>query len=332
MINAMLDAALALAKKGLAVFPAKFVGKQKLGCTSAEKSNGNPWGYTRDPDEIRTYWKRWPNAAIGLPTGAVNGFFVLDLDTKAGGHDHDGEASLQQLVQEHRKDLPVTRGAFTPTGGMHLYYKQPPKIAVPCSASNLGPGIDVRGDGGFVIAPPSVRPRVGAYEWRTPAIIYSIKVAPSWLLDLLVERQRPELSTPTVIDPITCDPNMLAAMQADCGMGLSNNPADVYGPDNPRLKLEAALAHIPADIDYGDWFRIACAIYAALGDDGFSLFDRWSSESSTKYKGTEDCERKWQQCAKVRAINPGTIYWLADQYDPGWRNWYRRLLAVEVVS
>jgi hypothetical protein len=134
-----------------------------------------------------------------------------------------------------------------------------------------------------------------------------------------------------VYDPASLDPAMLVEMSANAGRGVSLDPHDCHAEENPRLKIEAALAHIPADIEYPDWFRIACAIHGALGDDGFDLFDRWSSEGA-KYKGTEDCANKWKQCAKVRSIRPDTIYWFADQHDPGWRAWYKRLVDAGVSS
>jgi hypothetical protein len=327
----MLDAALALARKGLHVFPAKFVGRKKLGCTSAEKSNGNPWGYTRDPDEIKEYWRQWPRAAIGLPTGAVNGFFVLDLDTKAGGHDHDGEGSYQALLDQHRTCSTLTRGAITPTGGLHIYYKQPPNIAVLCSTSKLGSGIDVRGDGGFVIAPPSVRPGKGAYEWRTTIGTNRINSAPSWLLGLVVERPRPVQHS--VIDPASCDPEMLTAMRADAGTGLSIRSEDnaTYAPisaDDLEQEMRAALMVIPSD-DYHDWIKIGAAIRAGLGDAGSNLFHEWS-QGSSKYDERE-CAKKWDKhIPGISRVTVNTIFWLADQHDPEWRDIYRRARAAGV--
>jgi hypothetical protein len=319
----LIDAALDYAKEELFVFPAKFAKKQKLGHTSAEKSNGNPWGYTKDPQEIREYWRRWPHAAIGLPTGAVNGMFVIDIDTR-DGHDHDGHESLIKLTMQHG-DLPWTRMAESPTGSKHYYFKQPLGVTIPCSASKLGPGIDVRGDGGFVMAPPSVRPGRGEYVWINHVAIAD---APKWLLDLVAVRHR-------VQKGIALDPKLRAIMLTDAGKGVSLLPEDnppVFTPTSAEdfeLKLRVALSVIPSD-DYDLWYRVGAALHDGLGDAGYGLFDEWSRES-VKYEARA-CERKWRDCRKIRAIKADTIFWHADQHRRGWRALYRRLLSNEVAA
>jgi hypothetical protein len=272
-MKSLIDAALECAKRGYFLFPAKFARKQKLGHTSAEKSNGYPWGYTKDEKEIREYWWQWPHAAIGLPTGAVNGLFVIDVDTP-DGHDHDGRESLIWLEVQHGA-LPPTRMAESPTGSRHYYFKQPPDLAIPCSASKLGPGIDVRGDGGFVIAPPSVRPKRGEYTWINHVAIAD---APRWLLDLVLAR-------PLVRKAITLDPKLRAMMLQDAGKGVSLRPEDnppVYAPMSAadlELEIRVALSVIPSD-RYDLWYKIGAAIYAALGDAGYAVFDEWSASPS----------------------------------------------------
>jgi hypothetical protein len=108
-----LVAALAYVRAGLRVFPCSPQDKSPLvahGCKAASK----------DPTQIRTWWKRWPNAMIALATGPHNGIFVLDVDVdleKGIG----GFASLAALEMEHGK-LPETLRSVTPRGGMHLYF------------------------------------------------------------------------------------------------------------------------------------------------------------------------------------------------------------------
>lgn len=166
------EAALALAREGHAVFPCG--GKRPLtrhGCKDA----------TTDPERTRTFWMRHPDANIGLATGAVSRVIGLDVDVKPGG-----EATLAKLEAEHGP-LPPTRTVRTGSGGRHLYFKHP-GVPVPNSAGKLGPGLDVRGDGGYLIAPPSVHPDGGAYVYedeREPV------EAPAWLLAKVVEGERP---------------------------------------------------------------------------------------------------------------------------------------------
>jgi hypothetical protein len=178
-----LKAALSYAtERGWKVFPARFVGKTKKSWKSAKHSNGAKWGMSKDPAEIRDDFTKWPDA-VGIPTGAVNGIFVIEVDTKKG-HNVDGAASLKALEAKHGS-LPETLQAMSPSGSRHRYYKHPGNsIKVWNSASELGHGLDVRGDGGMVVAPPSKRTD-GRYRWLNKT---GIAAPPAWLLDLVTKR------------------------------------------------------------------------------------------------------------------------------------------------
>lgn len=129
---------------------------------------------TRDPDVIRAWWRRWPNANVGLTTGPENRLVVLDVDVEG-----DGERSLRALVREHGP-LPRTAAVRTGSGGRHLYFRHPGR-PVP-SPEDWRSGIDVRADGAYVVAPPSLHRSGRRYEWLGgPAVA----AAPAWLIDLL---------------------------------------------------------------------------------------------------------------------------------------------------
>ncbi|WP_316202839.1 MULTISPECIES: bifunctional DNA primase/polymerase [unclassified Bradyrhizobium] len=323
---AMLDAALSYVREGWHVFPARIDGKVKRGCTSGKRTNGNRWGHTNDPALAERYWRRWPSAAIGIPTGTVNGIFVVDVDTKVG-HGVDGLASLQAL-EARCGALPDTRRAVSPTGSVHYYFCLPEGVVVKNSSGDIGVGIDVRGEGGMVIAPPSVREGKGAYRWDS---LMEIAEPPPWLLDLVVgkqgKRSEPEQPRPTSRDKRP-EPSLpleaIEAMLQDAGKGLIE---EAYPEEDVRLKLESALAHIPADLPYHDWFKVGCALHGALGDDGFALFDEWSAQSAAKYD-RDTCRAKWIECAKVTRFKGDTVYWIADRHDPSWRDWHQRRLEV----
>jgi hypothetical protein len=124
---------------------------------------------------------------IGMPTG--DGVFVLDLDVDSEKH-IDGEADFRQRTAGHT--LPETLISQTPRGGRHLYYRaHGVKNVAGLFKNEAGkriPGVDIRGDGGYVILPPSVTSDGTFYEWideREPA------QAPQWLLDLIGEKHRP---------------------------------------------------------------------------------------------------------------------------------------------
>jgi hypothetical protein len=181
----ILTAALKYAGRGgLAVFPAR--PDKKCSYKSAEYSDGRAWGMTRDPAEIGADFARWPNCRIGIPTGAVNRIVVVETDTMEG-HGVDGAASLAQLEVEHGA-LAVTLQAISPSGSIHRYFRHPgPGIKVRTTASVIGNGIDVRGDGGMVIAPPSVNLDGRRYRWlnRNP-----LAAMPAWLIELTRDNPR----------------------------------------------------------------------------------------------------------------------------------------------
>ena len=158
----ILTAALVYAGRRLAVFPAR--PDQKSSYKSAEYSDGRAWGMTRDQAEIRRDFTRWPHARIGIPTGAGNRIVVIEVDTVAG-HGIDGALALAELEAAHGA-LPVTLQAISPSGSIHRYFCHPGRdIRIKTTASVIGRGVDVRGDGGMVIAPPSVNLTGQAYRW-----------------------------------------------------------------------------------------------------------------------------------------------------------------------
>ncbi len=114
---------------------------------------------------------------IGLVTGAVSGLFVLDFDGEPG------QDLLARLEREHGA-LPVTLGALTPGGGLHLLFRHPGRPVA--SRKHVLPSLDVRGDGGFIVAHPSMHRLGRRYEWDIDAHPEDVAVAdaPAWVLDL----------------------------------------------------------------------------------------------------------------------------------------------------
>lgn len=123
---------------------------------------------TTDERTIRRWWTQHPDAGIGTPTGP--NWFVLDSDD---------EHALEQLLAEHGP-LPPTVEVVTPRPGRHFYLLG----AVTNASASLPGGIDVRGQGGYVLLPPSPHQH-GVYEWRTAPDEAPIAPAPGWLLELL---------------------------------------------------------------------------------------------------------------------------------------------------
>jgi len=132
----LLSAALEYAKQGLLVFPCA----KKIPLTGL----GGFKNATTDCDTIRRWWIEHETAQIGLPTGQINHLFVVDID---GPH---GAEIVKNL------HLPETRTIVTRPGRWQLWFRQPEGITAKCNAGFLGPEVDVRSDGGYVIAPPSL--------------------------------------------------------------------------------------------------------------------------------------------------------------------------------
>lgn len=134
-----------------------------------------------DPEQIRAWWSNQDTVNIGIATGAESNLWVLDVDPEKGGDD-----TLRMLEAQYGQ-LPVTTEVITGGGGRHLYF-QHPGISLGNSAGKLGPGLDIRTDGGQVVAPPSVHPRTGRpYEWEAAHHPDDVSPAPvpHWLLTLL---------------------------------------------------------------------------------------------------------------------------------------------------
>lgn len=177
------EAAQECAAQGWHVFPAVIKDGAKKSHKSAKHSDGRAWGATTDPEEIRRDFARWPEALLGIVTGPKSGFFVIEADT-LDEHGVDGIANLRALIAEYG-EIPATIEAESPTGSWHLYFRYPEGREIKNSASVIAPGIDARGNGGMVIAPPSYRAdKGGAYRWINPPGFFDVADCPGWLLDL----------------------------------------------------------------------------------------------------------------------------------------------------
>jgi hypothetical protein len=165
------EAARRYAELGLPVFPC---GSDKTPRTLRGFKDA-----TTDVAVITAWWKRWPDALIGMPTGEPIGLIVIDLDVKNG---KDGIARFIEL--ENCPIMPATPAVRTVSGGLHLYYARP-DYPLGCSADDrYAPGIDIRATGGYVIVPGS-----GGYSWEHWHFGNCQPLtAPKWLQPRPVER------------------------------------------------------------------------------------------------------------------------------------------------
>jgi Bifunctional DNA primase/polymerase, N-terminal len=169
-----LEAALSYARMGIPVFPCNPLDKRPLTMHGFKDA-------TKDEAQIRAWWGRWPNAMIGAPTGPASGMWAVDLDVDPGKKT-DGKATLAQLVAQ-RGALPPTLMTITPRGGGHLLFSWDPSYDIRNSTGRIGPGVDVRGAGGYVCLPPSRNASGGEYRWDPDSAPHSAP-APGWLIAL----------------------------------------------------------------------------------------------------------------------------------------------------
>lgn len=149
--SALIDSARAYAERGWSVIPMQPRGKRPI-IAWREFQQRIP-----KDEEIAQWFKRWPNANLGIVTGRVSGLVVVDIDTR-----HGGPQSLAAAEARHGA-LPATMEVATGGGGRHLYYAHPG--APMANRVAMLPGIDLRGDGGCAVAPPSVHPSGRRYTW-----------------------------------------------------------------------------------------------------------------------------------------------------------------------
>jgi hypothetical protein len=165
------EAAVHYARNDIPIFPV-WNPTENGGCACSEgldcsRAAKHPIGFlvpqglrdaSTDPDQIREWWGQYPEANIGMPTGAWTGVVVLDVDSEKGGFE-----SFLALVRRHGV-LPWTRVLHT-GGGLALYFEHP-GIHTRSSVGKMGPGLDFHGDGGSVLLPPSVHAKSRTYAWQ----------------------------------------------------------------------------------------------------------------------------------------------------------------------
>ena len=153
--------ALEYARRGLHVFPLHSIRNGQ--CTCGQNCGKNAGKHPRvtggfkaatiDPKQITSWWTKWPDANIGIATGAISGIVVIDID---------GPKGLEALRQLEAELGPLPPGPTAKTArGSHRFFGHTGEFT-PCSAAD---GLDVRGDGGYVVAPPSDHLSGHVYQW-----------------------------------------------------------------------------------------------------------------------------------------------------------------------
>lgn len=240
---------------------------------------------TKDPETIAA-WEAQGVRAWGIPTGARNDLFVIDLDVDKETGEAVGEASLQAMPRYSR--LLDCVAVSTPSGGKHIYCQH--FEGARNSTSKIGPKIDTRGEGGYVVAPGSIT-AAGLYKGWGPV----------------------------------CRPPVPMGLRA---MLLHTPPAPqrYFDRITPTGEVEELLAHIPADLSYQDWVSVLMALHERFGgsEEGLALADRWSATGAKYRKG--EVAAKWRSF-KRNGVSWATVPALARQHGADLSDIARRWAA-----
>lgn len=298
--------ALEYAARGWRVFPLFYVLKEGGCACRREKCNrvgkhptvkNGVMEATTDEATIRQWWTDMPWANIGLATGH-GGLMVMDIDSgpkkdKTGAviGTKVGKNTLEALITANGP-LPETLTLQTGSGGLHYYFLTIEDIKN--SAGAVGEDIDVRGQGGYVILPPSNHETGGKYHWITDPALTPADL-PEWLLRKMTTKKR--------ID---------ATADYDAKEGEEVKKQTKSSDKMSAEQLVKLLAFIPADCDRDTWWKIGAALKKELGDaKGWDAFDEWSKTGGASYDA--DVARRHWDSFEDQGITGGTIVHIAKE-------------------
>jgi hypothetical protein len=231
---------------------------------------------TTDRGQISEWWQRWPNAAIGCNCGK-SGIFVFDLDRKDG---KDGWAVFRDMQIDHEGAL----HSVTPSGGIHIVYSGHGK------SSSSPAGLDTRGDGGYIILPPSEIEGKGDYfasdDWRrTPAPVDQA----------VLERLFPAHPAPVQRE--------YPALSPDEEIQRAKKAIDAISPVRAQ--------------NYDEKMKVGMAL-TKLGGQGLELFHQFCKKDLRpgKYIPAE-IDEHWQRIQNT-SVTLGTLFYFARQDSPNW--------------
>ena len=256
-----LDAALLYASRGWQVFP--------VGSGKSKKEPFTKNGLhdaTTDPPTIRSWWKKWPSANVGIRTGQASRLAVLDLDAK----DIPVEVLMEECERLAGSPFPRTAMSKTGGGGLHLLFELEEGQVVQNSTGSICRNVDTRGEGGYIVAPPSLHNSGKLYAWAEEDGDTGLEsecppAAATWLLRLLKST------------------------------GTTAREERVRNGDLGDVSwVASALFSLSASMAYADWFRVGMALRDV--PDGYQLWMDWSA-TSPKFDD-ESAKLQWERIQK----------------------------------
>ena len=301
MSFSLLETALAYADFGWAVFPLHHIDNGHCSCGGSNckspgkhpRTKNGVKNASKDPAVIKRWWSKWPMANIGIATGQASGLIVVDIDGESG------LANWNTLTAKNGQ-APSTLGVKT-ARGLHRYCSLPQLEAIPNRAND---GLDIRGDGGYVVAPPSNHATGICYEWLRDA--ETLAPAPDWLLAYAQRGPGGQTSQTQHGHSIT---EKLANVQRTSGWS-----------EEEERRLRSALDCIPAD-SRDVWLHVGMALHSTGGGEtAFRLWDRWSRTCPEKYDEVNQ-RKTWESFDRPRSgarITIATIFHTAREM--GWED------------
>ncbi|PWU21853.1 MAG: hypothetical protein C5B50_00790 [Verrucomicrobia bacterium] len=328
MPTALLDAALAYARLGYRVFPCSPAKRPLI--PKSEGGNGCH-DATTDPARIRAWWSRWPWASIGIATGPESRLVVVDEDGPQGAY------TRAQLAGSTAIDTVTVRTARGP----HLWFAWPAQLARIKNVKGRG-GLDVRGNGGYVIAPPSRHASGHVYYFDGQR---SLAPCPQWVIDWANEPWHEQggvwvrgksLAQPATTNVVPLHSFATGAVAGGSAIGTAGvaglayldrpTPARVAEPWSLELegRIITALAHLPA-VTRDEWLDAGMALHATgWGDRALAIWDVWSrlrcpdKGPGRGYLGIDDLRRQWITFKPTGGRTIGTIF--ARAKERGWQD------------
>ena len=299
----MLAAASAYVQAGFKVFPAHAIRNGSCtcggakGCSPGKHQIGNlvPRGLldaSADLSVVVRWWQRVPDANIGIATGKISDLVVVDVDGSTG------EETLAKIERKHGS-LPQTWQVRTGKG-RHLYFRYPENVAKIKSVARTKLKLDVRADGGYVIAPPSIHQSGRRYAFLEDSA-KTLAECPAWLIQYANGKLK--------ID----DPAPGARGQRT---KAENRPTPYSEGEEARLR--SALTSIPAD-ERDMWRDMGFALHSlGWGEKGFEIWTDWSRTCPEKYDEA-DQQKTWESFDRPYdgpKITAKSIFYTARQH--GW--------------
>lgn len=303
--NELLESALQYAGRGWHVFPLVPQGKTPLTKRGFKDA-------ATDRQRIESWWRWKPQANVGIATGQVSRLFVLDIDPAKRGVE-----TLRELVAMHAP-LPPALTVRTGSGGWHLYYLLSERDRIGPSAAD---GLDVRCDGGYVVAPGSIHPNGTAYRWDNGL---PLGVAPEWLMAWAAARKGETPKAPKPSVSIGPRPAWLGSPISE-GLSLAHRAALPADPIDWH-QVDRALDLIPASVGNDSWVAVGMALHATGLAEALEIWDEWSATASEKYVEGE-CAKRWASFESgARGI--GTLFIEAKKY--GYTETYEEPVKTEI--